>query len=446
MDVKTTEKEEVAIFPSAAIENNNVELRSEVLGHLIGLLSTNYKNESIDYELAIPDYQRIYSWQEKIVIRLLDDILNYGHKKYHMGSIILHKTKKKAENGNDEIVYDIVDGQQRLVTLSLLLLQLGKNNFSLLNESFESPQAHNYIAHNKWIIENYIKKLTSIQFNMDKILSNLNFSVLILHSDNLDLAYTFFGNENSKGKPLSDYDLLKSHHLRFIHIPEQAEHLAERWDNLIRNSNNDDLSHELGRTFEVYLFRLRKWMRKRNWNDNGVKKVKNEFEAAPVIPYIPPFGEQFKYNESIQGGTHFFAFAEHFIHHFKEFRETEPYKNLNKHLNWEKHWWYRDVMEALIFAYYLKFGKLYLNRGSMLIIQVVSLHRYKTSRAYLSSIFDYVANSEIILMIDQATSPTFFLAEMEQMLKASPVKEKYKGTRGRYFSHIEKIQNVLEDK
>ncbi|HTO35516.1 MAG TPA: hypothetical protein VLZ72_04715, partial [Flavobacterium sp.] len=228
-------------------------------------------------------------------------------------------------------------------------------------------------------------------------------------------------------------------------IPEQAEHLAERWHNLILNSNNDDNSKELGRTFEVYLFRLRKWMRKRNWNDSAKRKVKNEFEAASIIPNIPPFGEQFNFYESIQGGTHFFAFAEHFIYHFNDFKQLQAYKLLNKYLNWEKHWWYRDVIEALIFGYYLKFGKLYINEASVSIIQLISQHRYNTSRAYLNSILKYASSSEIVLMIDQATSPTFFLAEIESVIKTLPTisKIEVKGTRERYKNAIDKIEESL---
>lgn len=325
------------------------------------------------------------------------------------------------------------------------MLSLGEADFGLLKESFQSKKARGYIAYNKWVIDNFIKKQKGNRFNKKQILENLKFSVLIIKSKNLDLAYTFFSNENDKGKPLSDYDLLKSHHLRYILIDKQAEHAAERWHNLLLSSNNGDTSQKLGRTFEIYLFRLRKWMRKRNWNDNTKRKVKTEFEAAAIVPNIAPFGEQFHYYESIQGGTHFFAFAEHFMHHFNGFNQTLPYKSLNRHLNLEKHWWYRDVIEALLFAYYLKFGKLYLNEASILVIRLVSQHRYTTSRAYLKSILNYTGSSEIVLMIDQATSPTFFLAEMKLAIKLLPFVSKLKGTSARYKSAIDNIEKELKD-
>ncbi len=384
------------------------------------------------YKLRIPDYQRTYSWEEKHVVRLLDDIQNYGSKTYHMGSIILHK----RTDYQGELIYDVVDGQQRLVTLSLLFLHLGKDDFDFLHQKFESATAQSYLSHNKWLIGNILQqKQTGL--SITSILQNLRFSVLILESDNLDLAYTFFSSENAKGKPLSDFDLLKSHHLRFILIPQQAEHMAIRWDNMVLSFSNNDSSTPLQRTFEIYLFRLRKWMRKRRWDDDEKRKVKTEFEASSYIPDIPPFGEQFHFYESLQGGAHFFGFTEHFMQRFNEFSNTLPFKLLNRYLNWEKHWWYRDIIEAFLYAYYIKFGLLYLNEAFLLITRYISQHRYDSSRAYLSSVNTYAGDSEIILMIEQATSPTFFLAELLLVNRKLPSASiELTGTRFRYQSAV----------
>ena len=71
----------------------------------------------VDRSLHIPPYQRIYCWQEKTVNRLLNDLLTANFNvPYCMGNIIL---QQKTDG------YDIIDGQQRLVTLSLLLQELG---------------------------------------------------------------------------------------------------------------------------------------------------------------------------------------------------------------------------------------------------------------------------------------------------------------------------------
>ncbi len=419
--------------------SQKVELHTKTLGELFKF--NQFEGKQFEGNLSIPDYQRIYCWEDNNVLKLLDDIKDFSDKKYHLGSIILHK----RENNQ----YDIVDGQQRLVTLSLLLLHINNSlDFPLSNAKFTSNEAQDYLSYNKWIIQNYygIDELKKEE-KVNQMLENLQFSVLIIEDESIDLAYTFFSNQNSRGKSLTDYDLLKAHHLRFIHIPEQANHMAERWDNLILSSDNDSTDKDLARTFGIYLFRLRKWMRKREWSNDAKFKVKNEFEASPIISQIPPFGEQFKFYESIQGGSHFFAYADFFIYKFKTFSETTEYKSLKDNLSWETHWWYRDIIEAFLFAYYLKFGTIYLSDALIGIIKIISEHRFENGRSNFKSLLKFAADSEIILMIDQATSPTFFLAEMSQKNKKN-IRingESLGGIRDRYLNNVNYIFNKLKE-
>lgn len=425
-----------------------VELRTETLGNLLGLskheAGQKNSNDTTSYKLAIPDYQRIYCWDEKQVIQLLEDIKSLTDRTYHLGNIILHK--KEADDS-----FDIVDGQQRLVTLVLLLLELNQEiETSLLNERFDSSEAQNYLAYNKWLINNYVDK-NDLKNNskgyFDRILKWLSFSVLVINDGHLDLAYTFFSNQNSRGKALSDYDLLKAHHLRYIQVQDQARHLAGRWDAIVTMSdsiegqNNGEREQLRFRTFEICLFRLRKWMRKREWSNDEKFKVKTEFESAPIINEIPPFGEKFHFYESIQGGSHFFGYSEYFIHRYQQFSITKEFKVLYDNLSSERHWWYRDVIESLLFAYYLKFGTIYLAEAMDVIIRRISDHRYQNSRVYLKSVFSYINNSEIVMMIDQATSPTFFLAEINNAIKRLPKKPDLNGTRKRFDDSVSKIRN-----
>ena len=76
-------------------------------------------NELLGMELDIPDYQRPYKWTIQNIEDLLSDISNsitdaemYRTFKYRIGTIILHK--------NDNGRYDVVDGQQRIISLTLL--------------------------------------------------------------------------------------------------------------------------------------------------------------------------------------------------------------------------------------------------------------------------------------------------------------------------------------
>ena len=74
----------------------------------------------------VPVYQRPYSWDKEQVDVLLEDLYNaYKEDKfseYYIGNIIVHDNNEKI-NGNI-IKFEIVDGQQRIATFSLILLAL----------------------------------------------------------------------------------------------------------------------------------------------------------------------------------------------------------------------------------------------------------------------------------------------------------------------------------
>lgn len=74
-----------------------------------------------DYDFVIPDYQRPYAWGKDESVELLDDLTEaldvHDQEPYFLGSIVL----KKSE-GNPKA--EVIDGQQRLTTLTILLAVL----------------------------------------------------------------------------------------------------------------------------------------------------------------------------------------------------------------------------------------------------------------------------------------------------------------------------------
>ncbi len=51
------------------------------------------------------------------------------------------------------------------------------------------------------------------------------------------------------------------------------------------------------RTLDTYIYRLRKWMRKKECDDSTDNyRIKREYEAAPVVTKFLPFGERFYFN------------------------------------------------------------------------------------------------------------------------------------------------------
>jgi len=406
------------------------------------VLKTMTLQDVLSMNLLIPDYQRIYCWPQKNVEVLLDDIFPTqprGHC-YHLGTIIL----QRKDNG-----YDIIDGQQRTVTLALLLRALSLYDCSLLHQRFDSVEAQKYVGYNRYLIETYLNRYYS---NVSKrgseaarILSEISFDVLILQDSSLDLAYTFFSTQNARGKALTDYELLKSHHLRYIPetLEKQQRHVAKNWDDLLVKSERDNGDRSVSIILGIYVYCLRKWNQHKYWYIKEPNRVKNEFEAAPVIPEIPPFGERFNFMDPIQGGTHFFAFVNRFIQYYNLFIHTPQYRILwdtiscsglleleidglsgEKDLSEGKkrtHWWYGDVIATFLFAYYMKFGTQYLSEALTCITRIVSQLRYEVGKANKQSIMDKSCDLGIIQMLEQATSPTFFLAQSREIIRRLPL-------------------------
>src|SRR5208282_872552 len=83
-------------------------------------------------QLSIPDYQRSYSWKSSHVLDLLKDTFERTTP-YLIGTLILHDTLHGSQK-----TLDIVDGQQRLVTLTVLLHEFGAPPLPLLNGEFNA--------------------------------------------------------------------------------------------------------------------------------------------------------------------------------------------------------------------------------------------------------------------------------------------------------------------
>lgn len=76
---------------------------------------------SMDFDYYIPPYQRPYAWTDEETGTLFDDLYDFYKTEvddnYFLGSIVLIKSDDKAHA-------DVIDGQQRLTTLTILLAVL----------------------------------------------------------------------------------------------------------------------------------------------------------------------------------------------------------------------------------------------------------------------------------------------------------------------------------
>ena len=205
--------------------------------------------------LMIPEYQRPYTWKSKNVIQLLEDIVRFSkYQEYRIGTIILHK------NGH---MFDIVDGQQRIVTSLLIARCLTEEpQEELISlEIPEHPRTIKHIVDNFNIIYNYFERNPkNKEIVKDFFLSNCTIQVLIL--ENIDEAFQLFDSSNNRGKSLYPTDLLKAFHLREIRGNDKKKlEMAELWENIKPNH-----IHVL---FSEYLYRIKQWSKNKDVSASG---------------------------------------------------------------------------------------------------------------------------------------------------------------------------------
>lgn len=269
-------------------------------------------------KLCIPYYQRPYRWQaERHVRQLLRDLFREKERpenKYRIGTVILHKDDDKTE-------LDIVDGQQRLLTLSLVLYALDDDTHTkLLEQEFTHIDSKNNLKYNYNYIQRYLaNKLDSEKESLKKFILN-NCEVLKIHLSELSEAFQLFDSQNARGKDLDPGDLLKAFHLREMEGVYENEkyRIVNRWEEIIEKKKLNDI---LGN----YLFRVRNWNRnerkyfftKHNVNEfKGVSPSKM-FREGHQYPYLNKLAASassvyFEYNQAIVNGKWFFAYVSHY--------------------------------------------------------------------------------------------------------------------------------------
>lgn len=244
----------------------------------------------LEKELTIPKYQRPYKWQPKHVNQLVEDILNHRTKScYRLGTVVLHQ-EKDADSLN------IVDGQQRLLTLTLLCSILDGSNeavsSTLLEHEFSSPVSIANLKNNAQIISERVSGLSPSEKQelLDFILKKCELIQVTL--DDLSEAFQFFDSQNARGKALAPYDLLKAYHLReMMDFTAQTErlHHVSLWE---QGVNPDGESANLHTIMGEFLFRMRRWID----GDYGIQFSRHNID---VFKGINLDSTQYAYAESM---------------------------------------------------------------------------------------------------------------------------------------------------
>ena len=283
----------------------------------------------------IPSYQREYTWGKDDILNLFYDILDYeitdNSQGYFLGSCISTITH------NSTNTHELIDGQQRLTTLSLLMLALydnikpfndngllgenKKETFNKLkkrlvycNENDEyipsmtlqkqnynnddylcrlkdsgliisSPESNHkgnrriyrgYGYCDKLIkeqIDEYEDNDTKIKVLFSIVNKVLNARIVHIYVDSVSSAYTLFEAINNRGVPLSALDLIKNKFISKSNNNSESEAIYNQWMSMLNNLGDDATVHE--RFLIQYYNAFIRLSDKNDNSDNHTKARKN---------------------------------------------------------------------------------------------------------------------------------------------------------------------------
>lgn len=239
--------------------NEHLTLSITTIGDLLLHGKITNGNEPIEeVRLSVPVYQRPYKWTARNAIQLLDDIIeakNGNKERYRVGTLILHE----AQDGS----YNIVDGQQRTITFSLLLHALGEENIPFLQEKIYDNEHNNHNVANNY---NAFRRRVGAQFastdanydykrEMQRLKDYVEdrCELIVVITSDVSEAFQFFDSQNARGKALYPHDLLKAYHLCEMSDvgEEETERIVRQWE--------QNTQGELANFFGNYLYRIKEW-------------------------------------------------------------------------------------------------------------------------------------------------------------------------------------------
>jgi len=405
----------------------------------------------LEQRLTIPSYQRPYKWQQKHVNQLIDDVLTHQNKQsYRLGTVVLHRDKLNLAYEGE---LDIVDGQQRLLTLTLLcsvLDQSGEFSTPLLEQSFASRTSINNLEHNAKVIEN---RLVGLNDNERKSLLHFvcnKCELIEVTLDDLSEAFQFFDSQNARGKALAPHDLLKAYHLReMMDATEQAErlHHVSLWE---QGVSPDDESANLHLIMGEYLFRLRRWLD----GDYGVQFSRHNLEVFKGVNLstsdyhylqsllaldfavehynndpIRKWDKQnkpypFQVNQLIINGKRFFEYIQHYksLHHTLFEGDNALLGNfLKKHTRYagssrKGDMYIKNLFMCAVMAYYDKFGDKELIQAATICFCWSYYLRLQYQKIGMDSVDGYAREPRGLLrVLDKAIHP-------QQVLRFQPTR------------------------
>lgn len=216
------------------MENNNNKLIDELTVYDAENHTTLFCDNKERY--VIPLYQRAYAWTDVEIEQLIDDILEHTGEHYYIGSLIVYK------RGHE---FEVIDGQQRLTTLLLLMIELElpvKNILSFACRKKADDTLGKYIEGKEVLDEDLeqnlvrgrriiAEKLSADQIDRDDLAQKLTHLRLyrIQVPPNTDLN-RYFEIMNTRGEQLEQHDILKAMLMSEIQGDAAKSLFAKIWE------------------------------------------------------------------------------------------------------------------------------------------------------------------------------------------------------------------------
>lgn len=281
-----------------------------------------------EFDFTIPDYQRPYSWGNDETLQLLEDLQDAldrdTDEPYFLGSVVLVKEKGQS-------AAEVIDGQQRLTTLTILLgvlrdlasdaglrndihrfieepevlwdnrpakarLQLRQRDTKFFRDHVQTSgrietlvrlsdneittDAQRAIRNNAAALHSRLSPLSEAERTRLFVMMASRTFIVVVSTPDLNSAYRIFSVMNARGLPLTPPDIFKSQVIGAIAETQRADY-AELWE---------DLEEDLGRDEFGDLFL---YIRTIVSQARAVRSLLTEFPEQVLNTYLPMHGKSF---------------------------------------------------------------------------------------------------------------------------------------------------------
>lgn len=332
------------------------------------------------YQFEIPDYQRPYAWTTEQATELFDDLysamqdarVSGASSQYFLGSIVLIKADRDPKSF-------VVDGQQRLSTLTILLAVLrvlmpdsasvltrylykeGNPDWDELNEyrlkareldadffrtyiqeqgglerlvssTEKLTDSHLLYQKNAKLLLEKAKALSPADLkDLWKFLAN-NCSLVVISTPDLEAAYRIFSVLNNRGLDLAPIDIIKAQVLGLIRTTAgdiKSREYAAEWSRIENELGRDAFGDLFGHIRAIYAKQKQRATLVKEFQEY-VAEYKTPIDLIDKV--IKPYAEVWAFVRDA------------------DFEATEHAETINEHLSWLNRVDFKDwVPPALVY-------------------------------------------------------------------------------------------------